>query len=70
VAEARGRFRDAGLSSQGADLDARLLAQFVLGWSAERLITCGHDPEPPGFAGQYNALVERRLGREPYAYIV
>ena len=70
MAEARGRFRDAGLSSQGADLDARLLAQFVLGWSAERLITCGHDPEPPDFAGKYNALVERRLGREPYAYIV
>ena len=70
MAEARGRFRDAGLSSQGADLDARLLAQFVLGWSAERFITCGHDPEPPDFAGKYNALVERRLGREPYAYIV
>jgi release factor glutamine methyltransferase len=70
VAEARGRFRDAGLSSQGADLDARLLAQFVLGWTAERFITCGHDPEPPGFAGKYDALVERRLGREPYAYIV
>ena len=70
VASARGRFRDAGLSSHGADLDARLLAQFVLGWSAERLITCGHDPEPPDFAGKYDALVERRLGREPYAYIV
>jgi len=70
VASARGRFRDAGLSSQGAELDARLLAQFVLGWSAERLIACGHDPEPADFAGKYNALVERRLGREPYAYIV
>ena len=70
VASARGRFRDAGLSSQGAELDARLLAQFVLGWSAERLITCGHDPEPPDFAGKYNALVERRVGREPLAYIV
>jgi release factor glutamine methyltransferase len=70
VASARGRFREAGLSSQGAELDARLLAQFVLGWSAERLITCGHDPVPPDFAGKYDALVERRLGREPYAYIV
>ena len=70
MASARGRFRDAGLSSQGAELDARLLAQFVLGWSAERLIACGHDPEPADFAGKYNALVERRLGREPYAYIV
>ena len=70
VANARGRFRAAGLSPQGAELDARLLAQFVLGWSAERLITCGHDPVPPDFAPQYDALVQRRLGREPYAYIV
>jgi release factor glutamine methyltransferase len=70
VASARGRFRDAGLSSHGAELDARLLAQFVLGWSTERFITCGHDPEPPDFAHKYDALVERRLGREPYAYIV
>src|SRR4051812_39772044 len=70
VAAARGRFRDAGLSPKGAELDARLLAQFVLGWSAERFIASGHDPEPPDFATKYNALVERRLGREPYAYIV
>ena len=38
VADARGRFRDAGLSTRGAELDARLLAQFVLGWTAERFI--------------------------------
>jgi release factor glutamine methyltransferase len=70
VAEARGRFRDAGLSQKGAELDARLLAQFVLGWSIERFITSGHEPEPPDFTHKYQALVERRLGREPLAYIV
>jgi release factor glutamine methyltransferase len=70
VADARGRFRDAGLSLRGAELDARLLAQFVLGWTAERLITSGGDPEPPDFASRYEALVERRVGREPLAYIV
>ena len=70
VAKARGRFREAGLSSKGADLDARLLAQFVLGWSAERLITCGNEPEPPDFAPKYETLVRRRLGREPLAYII
>ena len=70
VAEARGRLRGAGLSSKGAELDARLLAQFVLGWSAERFIISGNDPEPPDFARQYEPLVERRLGREPLAYIV
>lgn len=70
VAEARGRFREAGLSAKGAELDARLLAQFVLGWSVEHFIISGHEPEPPDFARQYEPLVERRLGREPLAYIV
>jgi release factor glutamine methyltransferase len=70
VAEVRGRFREAGFSSKGAELDARLLAQFVLGWSTEQLITRGHDTEPPDFERKYEALVERRLHREPLAYIV
>jgi release factor glutamine methyltransferase len=70
VAEARGRFLGAGLSSKGAELDARLLAQFVLGWTAERFITSAHDSGPPEFASKYNALVERRISREPLAYIV
>jgi len=70
VAEARGRFLGAGLSSKGAELDARLLAQFVLGWTAERFIVSAHDSGPPEFAARYNALVERRISREPLAYIV
>jgi release factor glutamine methyltransferase len=70
VAEARGRFREAGLSSKGAELDARLLAQFALGWSAERFITSAHDSGPPEFASRYETLVARRLRREPLAYIV
>jgi len=70
VAEARGRFREAGLSSKGAELDARLLAQFALGWSAERFITSAHEGEPPEFASRYEALVARRIQREPLAYIV
>ena len=70
MAEARGRFLGAGLSSKGAELDARLLAQFVLGWTAERFITSAHDSGPPEFASKYNALVERRISREPLAYIV
>jgi release factor glutamine methyltransferase len=70
VATARNRFRDAGLSSKGAELDARLLAQFVLGWTTERFIMSAGEPEPDGFSGRYEALVERRIGREPLAYIV
>src|SRR5918999_6205286 len=70
VAATRSRFREAGLSSTGAELDARLLAQYVLGWSAERFVTSANEPVPPDFAPKYQALVERRLGREPLAYIV
>ena len=37
VGAARQRLRDAGISANEADLDARLLAQHVLGWTTERL---------------------------------
>jgi release factor glutamine methyltransferase len=70
VADARGRFQQAGLSPKGAELDARLLAQFILGWSVERFIVSGNEVEPPDFAGKYEAMVARRIGREPLAYIV
>ena len=36
VADARGRLRDAGIRS--AELDARLLAEFALGWNTERFV--------------------------------
>jgi release factor glutamine methyltransferase len=29
-----------------------------------------HEPAPPGFADEYRALVERRVAREPVAYLV
>ena len=70
VADARGRLRDAGLSAKGAELDARLLAQFVLNWTTEHLLTAGHDPEPDDFEHRYAPLIERRVAREPLAYIV
>jgi len=70
VAAARARLRDAGISRDEADLDARLLAEFVLGWTTERFFTTANQPDPDGFAGTYQALVERRAAREPLAYIV
>jgi release factor glutamine methyltransferase len=70
VADARGRFREAGLSTKGAELDARLLAQHVLGWTAEEFIAALDEPGPPDFAPRYKAVIERRIGREPLAYIV
>lgn len=70
VAEARRRLRDAGIRSVESDLDARLLAEFALGWTTERFLTSADEPEPDGFARRYEELVSRRAGREPLAYIV
>jgi release factor glutamine methyltransferase len=68
VAEARVRLRDAGIGS--ADLDARLLAEFVLGWNDERFLISGRDEAPGGFPETFDALVTRRASREPLPYIV
>src|SRR5262249_56956620 len=69
VADARRRFRAAGIRQIEADLDARLLAEHLLGWDAARFFTSAVDPEPDGFGARYEALVARRAAREPLAYI-
>src|SRR5947207_13193348 len=71
VAAAREKLRAAGIPDDEADLDARLLAEHVLGWDTARFFsTAAVDPEPPGFARTYEALVARRSAREPVSYIV
>jgi release factor glutamine methyltransferase len=69
VAAARQRLRDAGLSSAEADLSARLLAEHLLGWSRERLLTEAAQAGPDGFTMRYDAVVARRASREPLPYI-
>jgi len=69
IAAARRRLREAGIRGDDADLDARLLAQEILGWDTARLLVSGLDPPPPGFADKYRALVVRRARREPLAYV-
>jgi release factor glutamine methyltransferase len=70
VSAARQRLRDAGITPTESDLDARLLAQHVLGWTTERFLIAAREPVPDGFTPQYDALVARRVTREPLAYIV
>jgi release factor glutamine methyltransferase len=70
VSAARLRLREAGITPTESDLDARLLAQHVLGWTTERFLIDGRQAEPDGFAPRYDALVARRATREPLAYIV
>jgi len=69
VADARRRFRAAGIPPDEAALDARLLAQHLLGWDAARLLTHGDEAATSGFHDGYERLVARRAGREPLAYI-
>ena len=69
VAAGRDRLRAAGISSAEADLDARLLAERVLGWNTARFFTDAVEPEPAGFAERYERLIARRQSREPIAYI-
>ena len=52
-----------------AGLDARLLAQHVLGWDTAQLLTATADAAPTEFAPAYEILVARRAAREPVAYI-
>jgi release factor glutamine methyltransferase len=70
VSTARVRLRDAGVADREAELDARLLAQEVLGWDAARLVASATEAPPPGFASAYDRCVSRRARREPMAYIL
>lgn len=69
IADARRRFRTAGIERDEAALDARLLAQRLLGWDSARLMTHGDEAATVEFSGQYERLVARRVVREPLAYI-
>ena len=69
IAEARHRLLGAGIDYDESALDARLLAQAVLGWDATRILTSGDELEPSAFAPQYNELISRRAHREPLSYI-
>jgi release factor glutamine methyltransferase len=70
VADARGRLSAAGIPPPEAALDARLLAQELLGWNAARFhADADREPSLP-FLRRYAALSTRRAAREPLAYIV
>jgi release factor glutamine methyltransferase len=69
IAGARRQLESAGIDGNEAALDARLLAQHVLGWDTARLLTHEIEEAPADFRDSFTALVARREAREPLAYI-
>jgi release factor glutamine methyltransferase len=69
VSAGRERLRAARIADPEADIDARVLAEHLLGWDAARYFTDGHRPGPAGFEAAYGAAIARRAAREPVAYI-
>ena len=68
LAAATARLRAAGIDS--AALDARLLAGAALGWSREALLTRSSDTPPSDARARFEALLARRVGREPVSRIL
>lgn len=70
VAVARERLVAAGIPSDEAPGDAEVLARHVLGWDLTRYVLSRGEPPPASFSSRYDALVARRLTREPVSQIV
>jgi release factor glutamine methyltransferase len=69
VADGRTRLGRAGIPAGEAELDARLLAEFALGWDAARFLANADRAADPTFLAAYRELLDRRARREPLAYI-
>jgi release factor glutamine methyltransferase len=67
---AREQLIAAGIDADEATLDAELLAREVLGWDRAKLVAQALDEAPAGFPERYQAVIERRVRREPVAYIL
>ena len=70
IAAARSRLVDAGLSPGDAAFDAEVLARHALGWDRAALLARGREPAPAAFEAAFDALVTRRVNREPVSHIL
>ena len=69
VRRARAELAAAGIPAAEAAMDADLLARHALGWDLATLVARAADEAPAGFEARYRGLIDRRLRREPVAYI-
>jgi release factor glutamine methyltransferase len=70
VARARQRLAAGGVPADEAPGDAEVLARHVLGWDLARYAVGLRDTVPASFTPAYDALIARRLRREPVSQIV
>ena len=70
VAQARERLRVGGVPAGEAAGDAEVLARHALGWDLTRYAIGHGEPPPADFAASYDALIARRLTREPVSQII
>ncbi|HEY2434291.1 MAG TPA: peptide chain release factor N(5)-glutamine methyltransferase [Vicinamibacterales bacterium] len=70
VRRARERLLAGGIPADEAPGDAEVLARHVLGWDLTQYASRGRDAAPADFPSRYDALITRRLAREPVSQIV
>jgi release factor glutamine methyltransferase len=70
LAQARARLAEAGISQAEAAVDIDLYARTILGWDKGRLILEQRNGVPERLEPTLSSWVDRRINREPSAYIV
>lgn len=70
LARARARLAEAGIPEAEATVDVDLYARTILGWDKARLLLEQQGPAPEPLEPTFSDWIERRLNREPSAYIV
>ncbi|MBM3772724.1 MAG: peptide chain release factor N(5)-glutamine methyltransferase [Acidimicrobiia bacterium] len=70
VANSRRRLYDAGIPQAEADLDARLILEHLVHWDTARFFAHGEQQANADVVQRYEACIERRVRREPTAYII
>jgi release factor glutamine methyltransferase len=70
LADGRARLTSAGFDAAEAAADVDYFARTILDWDAVRLVVEQHGPAPAALEPTLSEWIERRMRREPAAYIV
>lgn len=70
VADGTARLQQAGFTREDADVDAAVLARGLLGWSLADWLSRCDSAADAAFTNQFDALITRRVTREPVAYLL